>query len=190
MITLSAPNKIKQYNERGLHYNLVANAVYEMRSAVADPFDSDYLPYIVAALLSFDMGRLMGSGGSKYNTKTDGFAHCLRIKLNAIKPYITHLVNSQLDTLSIRSETKNIKRAYDILSSAGEKCLNQNGDEFHVGATKIFHFINPHAFIIVDSNAARAFKLSHHVSFRNTASARIFKRQIHRLYGACQERYS
>ena len=46
--------------------------------------------------------------------------------------------------------------------------VNQKGGGFHVGATKILHFINPEAFIIVDSNAARAFRRSHHVSFRNT----------------------
>lgn len=59
-------------------------------------------------------------------------------------------------------------KSYVILSSAGKDGLNRRGGGFHVGATKILHFINPEAFIIVDSNAARAFKLSHHVRFRNT----------------------
>lgn len=136
---------------------------------MSDPFGFEYIPYIIAALVSFDMGRMMGPDAkSRYDRKSGGFATLLEKKVSAIRPYISHLANSRLDALSPRSEEGNIKIAYDILSSAGKYGLNQKGGEFHVGATKILHFINPEAFIIVDSNAARAFKLSHQVSFRNT----------------------
>lgn len=168
MITLNALTKIRLYNERGLHYNLVADAVYKMRSAMSDAFGPEYLPYIIAALISFDMGRMMGSGDGKYDTKVEGFARCMIKKLITIKPYIMHLMDSRLDTLSIESQAHNIKRSYDILSSAENNCLHQKGKEFHVGATKILHFLNPQTFIMVDRNAARAFKLSHHVGFANT----------------------
>jgi hypothetical protein len=170
MITVNASNKIQQFNDRGLHYNLVADAVYKVRNSISDPFGSEYLPYIIAALISFDMGRMMGSTAErKYSRKTEGFANHLEKKLAAIKPYIGHLINLGLDVLSPRHEQENIKRAYDILSSSGKNGLNQReGEEFHVGATKIMHFLNPEAFVIVDSNAARAFRQTHLIKFRNT----------------------
>jgi len=169
MITQNASDKINQFNKRGLHYNLVADAVYRIRNSKFDPFDHEYLPYIIAALISFDMGRMMGSTAkSRYDTKNEGFANHLGKKLNAIKPYIGHLMNLQLDGFSLSPEKENVKMAYSILSSGGQDGLNQKQGEFHVGTTKILHFMNPRFFIIVDSNAARAFKMSHHVSFRNT----------------------
>lgn len=170
MITLDASDKIRQFNDRGLHYNLVADAVYKIRKSIEDPFRSEYLPYIIAALISFDMGRMMGSTAeSKYDRKTEGFANHLEKKLGAIKPYVVHLMNLRLDTLSPQAEQENIKMAYSILSSSGKDALNQReGEKFHVGATKILHFLNPEAFIIVDSKAARAFRQSHRMKFRNT----------------------
>ena len=171
MITSSAPDKITQFNKLGLHYNLVADAVYEKRRNLPDPFVSEYMPYLIAALVSFDMGRMMGPDASWYDTKAGGFATVLEKKINAIRPYINHLVDSRLDVLSPRSEAGNIKRAYSILSSAGKEKkegLNQRGGEFHVGASKVLHFLNPQLFIIVDSYAAKAFSSWHRVSFRNT----------------------
>lgn len=168
MITLNASDKIRQFNERGLHYNLVADAVYRVRNSISDPFDSQYLPYIIAALSSFDMGRMMGSTAeSRYDTNNEGFAKHLVKKLNMIKPNIGHLMNLRLDGLSPRSEKENINTAYSILSSGEKDGLNRRQGKFHVGATKILHFLNPETFIIVDSNAARAFSRSHRVSFRN-----------------------
>ena len=112
----------------------------------------------------------MGSTAkSKYNQTTGGFATRLKEKLRAIKPCIGHLMNVRLDALSPRTEQENIKAAYCILSTGGENGLNQIGNEFHVGATKILHFLNPHAFIIVDSNAARAFAKWHPVDHRKGA---------------------
>jgi hypothetical protein len=43
----------------------------------------------------------------------------------------------------------------------GKGSLNQRRAAFHVGATKILHFLNPRAFIIVDSNARLAFQEAH-----------------------------
>jgi len=169
MITSSAQEKIHQFNKFGLHYNLVADAVYKLRKSLYDPFISEYMPYLIAALVSFDMGRMMGPDSkSRYDKKAGGFATLLEKKISAIKPYISHLINLRIDVLSPRSEAANIKKAYDILSSAGKDGLNQRGGGFHVGASKILHFLNPQAFIIVDSNATRAFRVSHHVNFRNT----------------------
>lgn len=169
MITMNASDKICKFNERNLHYNLVADAVYRIRYSNLNPFDNEYRPYITAALISFDMGRMMGSNAeSRYDTKREGFANNLVKKITAIKPYIDHLMTLRLDSFSLSSEKENIKMAYSILSSGGKDGLNQRQGEFHVGTTKILHFMNPKLFIIVDSNAARAFKLSHRVNFRNT----------------------
>jgi len=140
-----------------------------MRKSLSDPFVSEYMPFLIAALVSFEMGRMMGPDSkSRYDKKAGGFATILEKKINAIRPYIIHLVDLGIDDFSARAEATNIKKAYDILSSAGKDELNQRGGEFHVGASKILHFLNPQAFIIVDSNAARAFRLSHHVNFRKT----------------------
>ena len=131
MITINASDKIRKFNERGLHYNLVADAVYRIRNSKLDPFDNEYLPYIIAALISFDMGRMMGANAnSRYDTKREGFANHLVKKLNAIKPYIAHLMNLQIDGICFNSEKENIKMAYRILSSGGKDGLNQRQGEY------------------------------------------------------------
>ncbi len=89
-------------------------------------------------------------------------------KLQEIRPYLQHLTNLRLSDIDLPQESGNVSAAYRCLSSAGRGCLNQNGDEFYVGATKIMHFINPDLFIIVDSNSARALRLAHNVGYRNT----------------------
>ena len=50
--------KIRKFNERGLHYNLVADEVDRIRNSKLDPFDNEYMPCIIVALISFDMGRM------------------------------------------------------------------------------------------------------------------------------------
>jgi hypothetical protein len=169
MITSEASEKIKVFNRFGLHYNLVADAVYRYRASLSDPFCASYLPYIIAALVSFDMGRMMGPDArSRYDAASGGFATLLKKKLEVVRPYITHLAETGIDNLSLSSEGGNIRSAYAALSSDGKEGLNQRGGEFHVGASKILHFLYPWTFIIVDSNAARAFRQFHQVSFRNT----------------------
>ena len=97
MIISNAPEKINQFNKLGLHYNLVADAVYKLRKSVPDPFGPEYIPYLIAALVSFDMGRMMGPDAkSRYDRKAGGFATILEEKLDAIKLYISHLTNLRL----------------------------------------------------------------------------------------------
>lgn len=169
MITENAQRKINKFNSEGLHYNLVADAAYEKRKLISNPFGIEYQSYIIAALISFDMGRMMGQGGSKkYDIKADGFAKLLRNKLKTIEKYLIKLADYSLTDLDIEKEKLNIKKAYHELSNDGPEGLNQKGYKFHVGATKILHFINPNLFIIVDSNAARSFKKHHKVKFKNS----------------------
>lgn len=168
MITSRASEKIRYFNKIGLHYNLTADAIYKIRNSIIDPFGITYMPYIIAGLISFDMGRMMGpDAAGRYDPGAGGFATLLQRKLNTIRRHLSHLVDSRIDILSLDTEAGNIKKAYDILSSAGEESLNRKGGGFYVGASKILHFLNPQAFIVVDSNAARAFKQLHNVSFRN-----------------------
>jgi hypothetical protein len=169
MITSNAKEKIEKFNSIGLHYNLVADAVYKRRETYDSPFNPEYLQYIVAALISFEMERMMGPDrASRYDSKEGGFATLLSQKLEKIQPLISHLILSTLTNLDIQKEKQNIAEAYEVLAEGGKQGLNQRKGEFHVGATKILHFLNPNAFLIVDSNAARAFRCFHGIGFRNT----------------------
>jgi len=164
-----ANEKITLYNQLCVHYNLVANGVYKARASINDIFGIDYLPYIVAALISFDLGRMMGKGAeNRYDSRAGGFARNLLCKLQHIKPIIGHLVKIRLCDSDLSGEETNIIVAYNELASDRENCLHQSGDKFHVGATKIMHFINPEMFLIIDSNAARSFKDSHGVTYRDS----------------------
>ena len=170
MITSNASSKIARFDATGYHYNFVAERIYEYRKRCPDPFGTAYLPYIVAGLISFDIGRMMGEGSEqKYNISKDGFAKKLLSKLKELEGFIGHLINSSILDTDINRETDSIKHVYDILSGKGSDSLHSNIEKsFHVGATKILHFLNPLFFIIVDSNAARAFREVHHVPFKNT----------------------
>src|ERR1700687_3328331 len=76
-----APNHVSTYNARCLHYNLVADGVYNARRRIGDALSPEFEPYIVAGLLGFDMGRTMG-GGDVYSVDS-GFAGRLRRSLRA-----------------------------------------------------------------------------------------------------------
>jgi len=165
----NAKQKIERFNKVGVHYNIVADHVYVLRKTITDLFDTDYLPYLVAALISFDMERMMGKGSEKkYDINAGGFASRLHHKLGVINSTIKHLIHASLPDVDLQVEKENIAAAYNELSIGGKGGLNEMEGEFHVGATKILHFLNPELFLIVDSNASRAFRRSHKIKFRNT----------------------
>jgi len=169
MILSNALEKINRYNQLSVHYNLVADSVYKARASINDLLGTDYLPYIVAALISFDLGRMMGKGSeNRYDPHAKGFARNLYDKLQHIKLRIGHLTNVRLCNANFSGEKTNIIAAYDELALGGKNGLHQEEHEFHVGATKILHFINPELFVIIDSNAARAFRASYRISYRNS----------------------
>jgi len=67
-----AKRKITRFNEVGLHYNLMVNQIYGKRFLQSiDPFDKSFLQYIIAGLISFDIGRMMGD--TKYEFEANGF---------------------------------------------------------------------------------------------------------------------
>lgn len=169
MIIENVEAKIRKYNLLCLHYNLIADQIYKAREEW-NPFDENYLRYIVAGLVSFDMERMMGKGlDRKYVISANGFASRLHHKLHLIKPLIHELINANLPSIEIPKYSLKIESAYNVLSATGEGALNEDSnDAFHVGASKILHFLIPKLFLIVDSNAARAFRLSHRLPFKNT----------------------
>jgi len=170
VILKRATRKVARYNEVGLHYNLVANQIYEKRSVDdTDPFDTPFLRYIIAGLISFDMRRMMGKGlVAKYEIEAGGFASRLNSKLQEIRPLLDPLINLNLTQINLQQNSHAIEAAYNTLSAKGNGALHENQTKFfHVGATKILHFLNPKLFIIVDSNAARAFRRAHNLPFRN-----------------------
>jgi hypothetical protein len=170
MITANALEKIRRYNQLGVHYNLVAEKVYEIGEEGLNPFNTEHLSYITAALIVFDMERMMGKGAeNKYDVTSGGFASRLLNKLQSIRPYIEPLINSRIVDIDIEATSDVIKESYEILSIGGENSLSESKKEFHVGATKILHFLNPYLFIIIDSNASKAFRdPPYNIPFRNT----------------------
>jgi hypothetical protein len=167
IILENADKKINNFDDNGLHYNLVADAIYKKLKELEDPFQRSYLQYIIAGLISFDIGRMMGK--KSYSSEENGFASRLYSKLQDIKPLLEPLAKLTLPSIDLKEHGEAIRCAYQTLSDSGPNALNENqNNAFPVGATKILHFINPELFIIVDSNAARAFRKAWDVPFENS----------------------
>ncbi len=169
LILSNAKHKITEFDRIGLHYNLVAQAVDEERKKHADPFDESFLRCIIAMLISFDMGRMMGKVEEAYSFEEGGFGLRLKLKLEKIAPSLERLRGLSISDIDLKEHERSILRVYSELSGDGEGALNQrklketNG-RFHVGAAKTLHFLNPGLFIIVDSYAAKAFQMAHRVN--------------------------
>jgi len=161
-----AAEKIADFNSIGLHYNIVSDAVHGERSRCGNPFGPGYLPYLIAGLISFDMGRFMGKNPYSLN---GGFASRLFEKLQKIRQLMGPLVNLNLLQVDLRQCGDDIKTFYEILASCDNDSLHSNKEKrFDVGTTKILHFLNPELFIIIDSNAARVFRSYWGIPFRNS----------------------
>jgi hypothetical protein len=162
-----ASQRIAQYNRLCLHYNLVADSVYrELRRSKA-PFSPEYEPYLIAALVSFEMSRMMGQGLTRrYDTAAGGFAARLHQKLVRVRSYVEPVIGHSLFEVDISAHSKRIIAAYDELAIGGAGGLNETRKEFHVGATKILHFLNPELFMIIDSNVAKVLKAVFDIPYR------------------------
>ena len=159
--------KIAYFNKIGLHYNLVADQIYNRRLEIGKPFDKSYQPFIIAGLIAFDIGRMMGA--DPYSVNGSGFASRLSNKLVQIQQVIEPLLDVNILSVDLQKHESNIKQAYEILSARDQGSLHEDPKKsFHVGTTKILHFLNPELFIIVDSNAARAFRTAAQVHFLNS----------------------
>ena len=180
IITDDADSKISRFNKLGRHYNLVAEAIYKYRETCGDLFGPEYQSYITAGLIVFDMQRMMGKGmNEKYDTSAGGFASNLSAKLQEIKPYIKHLLdNKNIVNVDIDAEKNNITESYDRLAAKGKDCLHSKDKEYHVGATKILHFLNPYLFIIMDKNAAAAFKKTDSKLLKTKYSGKMYIKRL------------
>ncbi len=183
VILENAVSKITRFNEAGLHYNLVAKEIYRVCREIESPVDKSFMPYIIAGLTSFDMGRMMGS--SKYSFDNGNFAARLYAKLQMVRTLLEPLLYFNLLSIDLQEHNDEINQAYAALSANGPGALHQNQTKtFNVGASKILHFLNPELFIMVDSNAARAFRTAWQLPFRNTTQPGYSAE----LYIKCMER--
>ena len=115
---------------------------------------------------SFDMGRMMGA--RKYSFDNGCFASRLYSKLQQIRPLLEPLVSLNLLSIELQEHGDEVKQAYKALSASGPGALHEDQTKsFHVGATKILHFLNPELFIMVDRYAARAFRTAWQLPFRH-----------------------
>lgn len=147
---------------------MVADAIYKVRNQTGSPFSEDYLRFIVAGLVAFDMDREMGKGArQRYDPSEKGFAFRLLQKLRAVQSLISDL-DTELSAAKLDEVATAICRAYDHLAKPGSEGLNsEHSDYFHVGATKVLHWLNPSLFIMLDRNVAYAFQQHHRVGFRS-----------------------
>lgn len=170
MILKNAADKLNRFNQYCLHYNIVADAAYEKLRQVDSPFSIEYRPFIIAALISFDMARMMGKGRrQKYDPSIEGFASKLDRKMKEIQPLLEPFTGLCIDNLEVGNGLPGIKTSYKILASKSPNGLHNEKKYFHVGATKILHFINPEFFPIVDSNSAKTLRKLHDLPYRKSA---------------------
>jgi hypothetical protein len=164
----NAKQKLDKFNKYCLHYNLVAQEAYARLKRGVDPFSIEYLQCIIAALISFDMGRMMGAGvGQKYDPDQGGFAAKLNLKMKKIQSDIATLCTMTIANAEILNASQAIKESYAVLAGKGIEGLHSGGKGFNVGATKILHFINPYLFPIIDSNAAKTLRSLYKLPYKN-----------------------
>lgn len=164
-----ASDRIALYNRYCLHYNLAADAIYAELRRTRAPLSCAYQPFLVAGLIAFDVGRSMGQGWEqKYDPDRGGFACRLRKKLEVLRPLLEPLTVVDIFGLHGHALSHNVPAIYDELSTRAPDGLSSRGDSFHVGATKVLHFINPGLFPIVDSYTARVMRRYFGIPYRNT----------------------
>jgi len=159
-----APSHVATYNAQCLHYNLIAEGVYRARRRIGDPLSPEFEPYIIAGLMGFDMGRTMGKG-EVYSLEA-GFGGRLHGCLNSVQADLKQL--SRAGNLLVADLAKYgsvVERVYAVLASAGTLGAGKN---FHVGATKVLHWLFPDLLVMVDQNVARAFRHYLAVKFKDT----------------------
>ena len=88
--------------------------------------------------------------------------------MKAIQPDIEPLSTISIANVKIEEVSQSIKKSYLILSKKGKSGLHSGGKHFHVGTTKILHFINPELFPIVDSNAAKTLRALFGLPYKNS----------------------
>lgn len=152
---------VAAYEKAGLHYDLIASSIYAKRreflrkNNLGDPPTGEYLRYVAAGLVAFDMGRLMGPAASRYESA--GFLGRLQNSLGVatLTNAFQRLSTSSLATLEFDAQQEqDIQVAHDELSASwvkGAKSVTSR-----VGASKILHWLYPDVFIMSDRYVRKA----------------------------------
>jgi hypothetical protein len=74
-----------------------AKPVRPCRPEHCDPFDPGYQRYIIAALISFDLGRVMDDNADRHIRGEGTFATALEAKPAELRPRLSRLCNLRLD---------------------------------------------------------------------------------------------
>jgi len=167
MILDNAADDIAHYNKFALHYDLLANGIYQARSKLG-AFSAQYEPYIVAGLIGFDMGRMMGKGLSRYDPTEKGFGAWLQLQLRSVQENLGDLLSVDLVEIDLETHAGSIERAYKCLAMTSRDPRPGEDKQFHVGATKILHWLMPNLFIMLDRNVASAFRDCHGLQYKRT----------------------
>ena len=151
---------IVDYNHgpAGPRYNSVAGAVYRAGLEAGDTLSQRFESAILDGLIGFGMGITIK--GSRF-TLEPRLRHCMEALRN--QPAIRAFKGLSLSSADFRACESAIVAAYDGLALAGT--LHPE-DQSHVGATKTLHWLFPNLFLMVDSNAARAYRTHFAVGFR------------------------
>jgi hypothetical protein len=167
-----AATLIAAYNRTpaGQAYNKVAAEVYGARRSLGDPLSPQFEPSIVKGLIGFDMGRTMFGGSKAFSTR-------LREALKVVRTETTiaQLRSCALSSVDLDAVNALIISAYERIALPGTLHPMK---QYHVGATKVFHWLFPDLFLMVDRNVAAAFRERFKVPFRKTTQP-----------GYCSDRY-
>jgi len=161
-------DKIARFNAIGLDYNIVAARVYDERRATSNPFGKPFLRDIIAGLVAFDLLRQMGTRDRAYSFDDGGFGARLESKIVRLRGVLEPMMGGDITSVDLSRHEQAIRASYDELAADGTESLHSQGYHFHVGAAKILHFLNPELFVIVDSNASRAFRAAWGIHYVNT----------------------
>ena len=165
-----AKERITEYNQNpccGQRYNPAAKVVYQATRRFVDPFEPQFEPYIIFGLGQFDMGRTMVA-------EFPNRLHCSleNLRKTTLLGKLRACCLSSADLSAYGSE---IMSAYELLARTGTLHPTK---QFHVGATKILHWLFPDLFLMLDRNVARAFRKHFGVKLRDTTqpgySAQIY----------------
>ena len=117
---------------------------------------------------------MLGSGPRlRYDPEAGGFAKRLHDAMLEVQPLLQPLALQRIAEADLDAHGQAIKDAYRVFAET--LGIDQ---QFHVGATKILHFLNPELFLIIDSNAARFLKREFDIGYRR-----------HSPYGYSADRY-
>jgi hypothetical protein len=159
--------KLAKYDHAGLHYDLVAKAIYATRPvAKAQLLERNFLRHVVAGLIAFDMGRMIGAGADRYDFEK-GFAARLSAAVSDAREHLIPLLG-----LNLMADEPMVHAAASmaVYERFARTDLDVAGKAFDVGATKVLHFLNPWFFPIIDSNAAAALRQAGKIAFRKSTT--------------------